>query len=82
MREARGWLEVPVEYQRVKVRTVGPHDSPQPVVHADLREEVGVSKRLEHRAAQLPGKVNVPRAAIAEAKSQSIVAQDFYGCAA
>ncbi|MGO9319434.1 MAG: hypothetical protein ACLQBY_01330 [Solirubrobacteraceae bacterium] len=42
MNEVRGRLEVAVQHKRIEVCTVGPHDGPQVVVHANLRKEVGL----------------------------------------
>jgi hypothetical protein len=67
MNEARGRLKIAVQDKGIEVRAVGPHDGPEFVVHANLRKEVGVGKRLEHGAVQLSCEIDVTRAAIAEA---------------
>lgn len=74
MSEARGRLEVSMQYKRVEVGAVGPHDGSQLVVHAYLVEEVRIGKRLEHGAVQLFGEIDIARAAVAETKPQSVVA--------
>jgi hypothetical protein len=50
MNEAGGRLEVAVQHKGIEISTVGPHDGPQVVVHANLRKEVGVGKWLKHSA--------------------------------
>jgi hypothetical protein len=67
MNETRGRLEVAMQHKGIEVRSVGPHNGPQSIVHADLRKEVGVGEWLEHRATQLSGEIDITRAAIAEA---------------
>jgi hypothetical protein len=67
MNEAR----CPARSRRAKredeVRSVGPRNGPQLVVHPNLRKEVGVSKWLEHRAVQLSCEIDITRAPIVEA---------------
>jgi len=58
MGEARGWLEVPVQHERVEIGAVGPHDGSQLVIHAHLGEEIGIGERLERRAVQLAGEID------------------------
>jgi hypothetical protein len=50
MNEAWGRLEVAVQHKGIQVRTIGPHDGPELVVHPNLRKEVGVGKWVKHRA--------------------------------
>jgi hypothetical protein len=59
MNEGRRRLEVAVQNERIEVRSIGPHDGPQLVVHANLRKEVGVGKWLKHRAAQLSCEIDI-----------------------
>jgi hypothetical protein len=66
MNEARCRLEVAVQNERIEVRSVGPRNGPQLVVHPNLRKEVSVSKWLEHRAVQLSCEIDITRAAIVE----------------
>jgi hypothetical protein len=80
MRQARGRFEVAVQDERVEVGAVGPYDRPQLVIHANLREVVGVDKWLEHRAVQLAGEIYITGTAIAEAKPQPIVAKYLDRC--
>lgn len=37
-----------VQHKGIEVRTVGPYDGPQFVIHANLRKEVGVGEWFEH----------------------------------
>jgi hypothetical protein len=59
MNEARGRLEVAVQHEGIEIRTVGPYDGSQLVVHANLRKEVGIGKWLEHGAAQLSREIDI-----------------------
>lgn len=68
-----------MQNERVEVRTIGPHDRSQLVVHANPCKEVGVLKWLKHRPVQLSGEVDIARAAIAEAKPQPVMAKDLCG---
>ncbi len=36
MREAGGWLEIPVQDERIEISTVGPDDGAKLLVHKDL----------------------------------------------
>lgn len=80
MRQARGRREVAVQDKRIEVGAVGPHDRPQLIIHTNLREKARVGKRLEHGTVQLPGEINITGTVIAEAKPQSIVAENLDGC--
>ena len=39
-----------MQHEGIEVRSVGPHNGPQPVVHANLRKEVGIDKWLKDGA--------------------------------
>ena len=54
MNEARGRLEVPVQYKGIEVGSVGPHDSAQLIIYLHLCEVAGIGQRLEDGAMQLP----------------------------
>jgi hypothetical protein len=79
MNEACGRLEVAVQHKGVEVRSIGPHDGSQVLVHANPREKGGVGEWLKDRAAQLSREIDVSRAAIAEADPQSIVTEHLCG---
>ncbi len=79
MSEARRRLEVAVQNQRVEIRTIGPHDRSQLVIHANLSKEVRVSKWIKHRAVQLACEIDVSRAAVAEADPQPVVPKHLRG---
>lgn len=51
MHNACGWLEVTMQDKRVEIGAVGPYDRPKVIIDTNLREEVGVGKRLKHRTA-------------------------------
>jgi hypothetical protein len=78
MNETRGGLEVPVQHEGIEVRSVGPHDGAQLVVHAHLSEVAGIGQRLEHRSVQLPGEIDIACAAVAEAKPELVVTKHVY----
>lgn len=59
----------------IEVRSVGPRDSPEFVVDAGLRKEVGVGKRLKDGAMQLAREIDIARASIAEADPQLVVTE-------
>jgi hypothetical protein len=73
--EAGGRLEVPVQYEWIEIGAVGPDDSAEFVVHPHLREEGRIAQRLEDRAMQLSGEIDVAPTAVAEAESEPIVAE-------
>jgi hypothetical protein len=77
MREARSRLEVAMQDERVEVGAIGPYDRSELIVHPNLRKEIGVGKRLEHRTVQLSDEVDIAGTAIAEVEMQSVVAENF-----
>lgn len=78
MNEARGRLEVPVQYKGIEVGSVGPHDSAQLIIYLHLSEVAGIGQRLEDGAMQLPGEIDVACAAIAETKPELVVTKHVY----
>jgi hypothetical protein len=76
--ETRRRLEVPVKNHRIEVRSVRPGDGAQIVIDVYLGEEVGVGQRLEYRAMQCLGEVDVARAAVAEPEPQLVVAKNLH----
>jgi hypothetical protein len=80
MDEARGRLEVPVQHEWIEIGAVGPDDGAEFVVHPHLREEARIGQRLEDRAVQLPGEIDIAAAAVAEAQPELVVAQHLYRC--
>ena len=78
--EAGGRLEVPVQHEWVEVGAVGPYDSAEVIINSDLREEVRIGQRLEDRAMQFSGEIDVAPAAVAEADSEPVVAEHLYRC--
>ena len=56
-----------MQHEGIEVRTVGPYNGPQLVVHPNLREEVRVGEWLEHGSVQLSCEIDITRVAIAEA---------------
>jgi hypothetical protein len=78
--EARGRLEVPVQHEGIKVGAVGPDHGAKLVVYSHLREEVRIGQRLEDRAVQLSGEIDVSLAAVAEAESEPVVTEHLYRC--
>jgi hypothetical protein len=78
MDETRGGLEVPVQHEGIEVGSVGPHDGAQLVIDPHLSEISGIGQRLEYRAVQLSGEIDVACAAIAEAKPQLVVTKHVY----
>lgn len=71
-------LEVAMQDKRIKVSAVGPDDGTELRIDAHFAEEVRVSKWLEDGSVQLPGKINLARAGIAEAKPQPVMAKHLY----
>jgi hypothetical protein len=80
MDEARGRLEVPVQHERIEISAIGPNDSAELVVNPHLREEVRIAQRLEDRAMQLSGEIDIAPAPIAEAKPKPVVAKHLNRC--
>jgi hypothetical protein len=78
MNETRGGLEVPVQHEGIEVGSVGPNDSAQLVIDLHLSEIAGIGQRLEDRAVQLPGEIDVACAAVAEAKPELVVTKHVY----
>jgi hypothetical protein len=78
MDETRGRLEIPMQHEGIEVGSVGPHDGAQLLVYPHLSEIAGIGQRLEHRAMQLPGEIDVACAAVAEAKPQLVVTKHVY----
>jgi hypothetical protein len=79
MCEALGRLEVAVQHEGIEVRTVGPHDGPQLVVHSNLRKEAGVGKWLKDGAMQLSREIDISPAAVAETDPQPVMSQHSCG---
>lgn len=78
MDETRGGLEVPVQHEGIEVGSVGPNDSAQLVIDLHLSEIAGIGQRLEDRAVQLPGEIDVACAAVAETKPELVVTKHVY----
>jgi len=73
MHKTRGRLEVPMQHEGIEVGSVGPHNGAQLIIYLHLSKVAGICKRLEHRAMQLPGEIDVAHAAVTEAKPQLVM---------
>lgn len=80
MDETRSWLEVPMQHKRIEVGSVRPHDGSEFLVYSHVGEEVWIGQGLEYGTSQLPDEIDISRAAVAEAESESIVTKYLDGC--